>query len=129
MIRGLGALDETPWPVPVPAGAAQITLPRSVLGETEDLMSPKLPLQTKFDVEFRNLRFTVPSKKSDRPPTVILKSVSGACRGCRLTAIMGASGAGKELAASSIPLLFFTQVRGAVRRVQWPSLYLHVSCV
>ena len=58
-------------------------------------MSPKVPLRSNYDVEFRNLRFTVPSKKSDRPPTVILKSVSGACRGCCLTAIMGASGAGE----------------------------------
>jgi len=63
-------------------------------------MSPKLPLQSQYDIEFRDLRFTVPSKKSDRPPSVILKSVSGFCRGCRLTAIMGASGAGASFDSS-----------------------------
>ena len=69
-----------------------------------DSMIPKLPLQSSYDVEFRKMRFTVPSKKSDRPPTVILKSVSGTCRGCRLTAIMGASGAGEISIFCSVPL-------------------------
>lgn len=47
-----------------------------------------------YDIEFRDLRFSVPSKKSGKPHTLILKGVSGHCRGARLTAIMGASGAG-----------------------------------
>ena len=92
-------------------------------------MSPKLPLQTKFDVEFRNLRFTVPSKKSDRPPTVILKSVSGACRGCRLTAIMGASGAGEISVNLSVNVPWSIPTEDGVRQAQWLGLCLNVSCV
>ncbi|EIE18763.1 hypothetical protein COCSUDRAFT_45222 [Coccomyxa subellipsoidea C-169] len=50
---------------------------------------------TQYDIEFRDLRFSVPSKKVGKPHTLILKGVSGYCRSSRLTAIMGASGAGK----------------------------------
>ncbi|KAK9905029.1 hypothetical protein WJX75_008206 [Coccomyxa subellipsoidea] len=50
---------------------------------------------TQYDIEFRDLRFSVPSKKSGKPHTLILRGVSGYCRSARLTAIMGASGAGK----------------------------------
>ena len=49
---------------------------------------------TQYDIEFRDLRFSVPSKKVGKPHTLILKGVSGYCRSARLTAIMGASGAG-----------------------------------
>lgn len=49
-----------------------------------------------YNLEFNNLRMTVPSKRSSKPHTVILKGVSGYCRSSRLTAIMGASGAGKK---------------------------------
>ena len=65
------------------------------MGRTEDVPDPKESLDRHYDLQFRNLRCTVPSKRSDKPASVILKSISGACRGCRLTAIMGASGAGE----------------------------------
>lgn len=50
---------------------------------------------TQYDIEFRQLQFSVPSKKGGKPHTLILKGVSGYCRSARLTAIMGASGAGE----------------------------------
>jgi ATP-binding cassette subfamily G (WHITE) protein 2 len=42
-----------------------------------------------FDIEFRNLRFSVPSKE-------ILKGISGHCKSGRILAILGQSGAGKS---------------------------------
>ncbi|KAH7619174.1 hypothetical protein Ndes2526B_g06126 [Nannochloris sp. 'desiccata'] len=42
-----------------------------------------------FDIEFRNLRFSVPGKE-------ILKGISGHCRAGRILAILGQSGAGKS---------------------------------
>lgn len=42
-----------------------------------------------FDIEFRNLRFSVPGKE-------ILKGVSGYCKPGRILAILGQSGAGKS---------------------------------
>jgi hypothetical protein len=69
------------------------------MAETGDFGDPKLPLVSTYDILFKLVRFTVPSEGSRRAPQVILKSVSGYCRGCRLTAIMGASGAGKIFSA------------------------------
>ena len=42
-----------------------------------------------FDIEFRNLKFSVPGKE-------ILKGVSGYCKSGRILAILGQSGAGKS---------------------------------
>lgn len=67
---------------------------------------------TQYDVEFRNLQFSVPSKKGGKPHTLILKGVSGYCRSARLTAIMGASGAGEH-----------QQLRSCVWFSKTPSLF------
>jgi ABC-type multidrug transport system ATPase subunit len=42
-----------------------------------------------FDIVFKNLRFSVPSKE-------ILKGISGHCKAGRILAILGQSGAGKS---------------------------------
>ena len=97
----LGDPCTSPWAPSVPAVISEITL-ECALGKmagTEDIGDPKLPVVPTYDIEFRNVRFTVPSERSRRAPQVILKSVSGSCRQCRLTAIMGASGAGKTFSA------------------------------
>ena len=93
----LGDPCTSPWAPFVPAVISEITLDFvwGKMAETEDIGDPKLPVTPTYDIDFRNVRFTVPSERSGRAPQVILKSVSGYCRGCRLTAIMGASGAGK----------------------------------
>lgn len=97
----LGDPCTSPWAPFVPAVISQITLDFVLvkMAETGDIGDPKLPVAPTYDIEFRNVRFTVPSERSRRGPQVILKSVSGSCRGCRLTAIMGASGAGKPFSA------------------------------
>lgn len=59
---------------------------------------------TQYDVEFKHLQFSVPSKKGGKPHTLILKGVSGYCRSARLTAIMGASGAGEVQLATMLHL-------------------------
>ena len=49
-------------------------------------------------IEFQAVRFPVPASKSSRKAqTYILKGLSGTCSGARLTAIMGASGAGESM--------------------------------
>ncbi len=53
-----------------------------------------LPAGLRYDVEFVDLRYSVPSKNAKRPNINILKGVTGSCKRARLTAIMGASGAG-----------------------------------
>ena len=53
-----------------------------------------LPAGLRYDVDFVDLRYSVPSKNAKRPNINILKGVTGSCKRARLTAIMGASGAG-----------------------------------
>ena len=49
-------------------------------------------------IEFRDVRFSVPANKNSRKAqTYILKGLAGTCFGARLTAIMGASGAGEQV--------------------------------
>ncbi|CAK0783509.1 hypothetical protein CVIRNUC_006708 [Coccomyxa viridis] len=81
------------------------------MGRTEDVPDPKESLDRHYDLQFRDLRCTVPSKRSDKPASVILKSISGACRGCRLTAIMGASGAGKTTLVNTSSFLLTSSCR------------------
>ena len=84
---------------------------------------------TQYDIEFRDLRFSVPSKKSGKPHTLILKGVSGYCRSARLTAIMGASGAGEPglLFATECQLAHSSHACSGVPNIFRSNSLLHMS--
>ena len=56
----------------------------------------EIELSAGFDIEFRNLKFSVPGKE-------ILKGINGHCKAGRILAILGQSGAGKSTVRRNEP--------------------------